>query len=140
MKFTKKSIRRLCVGVFLLSTYPAFVLGYTWYHVLQSPLEGGRHGPLDAYRHTLASAVVSYTLGKWAVTLVSEVMESGDKKSQEMDRHNNSVGASIGKQCSSFSDIERLVSEAVSKGRVGEFKKNQTTWLDKAEWKNGRFW
>ena len=140
MKFTKKSIRRWFAVVFLLSAYPTFVLGYTWYHVLQSPLEGGRHGPLDAYRHTLASAVVSYSLGEWAVNFVSEIMESGGKESQEMDRHNNSVGGSIGSQCNSFSDIERLVSEAVSKGGVGEFKVNQTTWLDEAKWKRGRFW
>lgn len=34
----------------VLSVYPIFVISYTWFHVLSSELEGGRHGPLEVCR------------------------------------------------------------------------------------------
>ena len=43
-------------------------------------------------RHTLASAVVSYTLHPRAVELVTRLMESKGKNSNTMDRHNNRIG------------------------------------------------
>ena len=69
---------------------------FTWSHVLRSDLKGGRHGQLDAYRHALASATVSYTVGEWAVSLTTWVFESGGKDSNKMDIHNNRIGAKIG--------------------------------------------
>ena len=74
-KRTRHWLRRLALLALVLATYPTFVLTYTWSHVLQSPLPGGRHGPLDAYRHTLASAVVAYTFDARAIDLVNGVME-----------------------------------------------------------------
>src|ERR1043165_5662459 len=92
VKNKRKILPRLGALTLLLSIYPCFVLIYTWSCVFQSNLEGGRHGPLDAYRHTLASAVVSHTLGEWAVSLMTNLMESGGKDSNNMDSHNNRIG------------------------------------------------
>ncbi|WFC43144.1 hypothetical protein [Pseudoxanthomonas sp. SE1] len=102
----------------LLTAYPAFVLTYTWSHVLQSPLPGGRHGPLDAYRHTLASAVVAYTLDARAVGLVNGVMERRGRRSNAMDIHNNLIGARIGARAMRFSDIEPMVARSVASGSI----------------------
>jgi hypothetical protein len=58
----KKTASLIFVFLTIMSLYPAFILGYTWFHVANAPFLGGRNGPLDAYRHTLASALVAYTL------------------------------------------------------------------------------
>ena len=44
----------------VLAVYPAGLLGYVWYHCWSTGLEGGKNGPLDAYRHALSSAMVAY--------------------------------------------------------------------------------
>ena len=95
-KRTRPWLRRLALLALVLATYPTFVLTYTGSHVLQSPLPGGRHGPLDAYRHTLASAVVAYTFDARAIDLVNGVMERRGRRSNAMDIHNNLIGAGIG--------------------------------------------
>ena len=69
----KRAKIKLIATALLAMSYPAVVLGYTWTYVLMSDFEGGRHGPLDAYRHTLASAFVSYTSTPSVVALVSFV-------------------------------------------------------------------
>jgi hypothetical protein len=124
----------------LASAYPAFVLGYTWSHVLRSDFSGGRHGPLDAYRHTLASAVVSYTAGPRAVVWVTLVMESAGKEANRMDRNNNLIGAGIGASARSFSEIEPAVHARVLRGAVNASDPGQVTWLSPERWGAGRLW
>jgi hypothetical protein len=63
---------------------------------MRSNFTGGRHGPLDAYRHTLASAVIGFTLGPRAVQWATWAMENAGKDANRMDRHNNLIGADIG--------------------------------------------
>ena len=107
---------------------------------MRSDLPGGRHGHLDAYRHSLASATVSYTLGEWAVNLVTSVFEWDDKDSNGMDRHNNRIGAGIGSRVESFHEIEPAVLQSVRKGAVNAANSNQITWLPANKWRDGRFW
>jgi len=133
-------LRRLVLAALVLGVYPACVLIYTWSHVLQSPLPGGRHGPLDAYRHTLASAVVAYTLDPRAIDLVNRVMERRGKRSNTMDIHNNLIGAGIGTRAARFSDIEPAVARSVAAGRIDAATPDQTTWLPQSDWKEGFAW
>ena len=107
---------------------------------MQSDFKGGRHGQLDAYRHALASATVSYTLGEWAVNLVTSVFEWNDKDSNKMDRHNNRIGAKIGSKVKSFSEIEPAVLERVKLGSEDVSDINQITWLPTKKWSEGRLW
>ncbi|CAN7399254.1 hypothetical protein LJR143_002281 [Pseudoxanthomonas sp. LjRoot143] len=132
--------RRLAWIVLILGAYPSVVLTYTWSHVLRSPLPGGRHGPLDAYRHTLASAVVAYTLDARAVRVVNRVMEGRGTRANAMDIHNNLIGAAIGSRVPRFSDIEPSVARSVASGRVDAPSSGQTTWLPPDEWKDGVAW
>jgi hypothetical protein len=133
-------LRRLVLLALILAVYPAFVLTYTWSHVLQSPLPGGRHGPLDAYRHTLASAVVAYTLDARAIDLVNSVMERRGKRANAMDIHNNLLGAGIGSRAARFSDIEPMVARSVAAGQIDAPSPDQTTWLPRDDWKEGFAW
>ena len=141
MKFRfKKWLHQWVIMVIILLLYPGFVMGYTWTHVLRSDLEGGRHGPLDAYRHALASAVVSHTLGAWAVELVTSVFESSGKESNRMDRKNNAIGAAIGVTTGSFTELETRVRERVSAGAESSNVAGQITWLPSERWRDSRFW
>ena len=133
--------RRLLRGigglVLLLSIYPALILVYTWSFVLRSDLRDGRHGPLDAYRHALASSVVAYTLNESAVDLVTALFESKGKASNRMDRHNNRIGASLGTRAASFRELEPSVRRLVSKGTVDSADLDQITWLPEEKWRDG---
>lgn len=140
MKKINKKLRYLLILTAVLLIYPACVIAYTWTHVLRSDLEGGRHGPLDAYRHTLASAVVSHTIGGWAVDLVSNVFECSGKESNLMDRKNNAIGAAIGESTDSFGQLEAAVFERVSAGAEYSTEPDQSTWLPKDQWRDARFW
>ena len=122
------------------AAYPAFVLGYTWFHVLRSDLPGGTHGPLDAYRHTLASAVVAYTLGPAAVELAIELTERGSRGGARMDRHNDSIGGRIGLVAERFSDIEPAVRARVLQGTADSANPQQSTWLPRGAWRRDRLW
>src|SRR5690348_8653288 len=102
-------VLRLVIAVLLVSAYPAFVLGCTWSHVAQSSLPGGRYGPLDAYRHTLASAVVAFTLSPRAVEVTTWFMERRGNDANLMDRRNNQIGAAIGMRVRSFGELEPAV-------------------------------
>lgn len=124
----------------LLSAYPVFILGYTWFNVAHCDLPGGRNGPLDAYRHTLASASVSYTIGPWAVDLVTNIMEYSGKRSTIMDRHNNRIGAEIGTRATSFAELEPLVRQQVLAGGVDVTESRRTTWLPKEDWEESWLW
>jgi hypothetical protein len=140
MKKKRKILRRLCAFAAVLSVYPVFVLVFTWSHVLRSDFGGGRHGQLDAYRHALASAVVSYTLGEWAVTTATGVLEWNDKDSNRMDRHNNRIGAAIGSSVESFREIEPAVRKSVLNGEVDTTDLSHITWLRESKWRDGRLW
>jgi hypothetical protein len=111
-----------------------------WWNMAQTSLPGGRHGPLDAYRHTLASAFLSRALGPWAVEKVSLLMESCTKRSCAMDRHNNAIGARLGLEAKAFSALPDIVLRQVEKGREGATDSAQTTWLPSSDWKSGFFW
>lgn len=140
MKNKKRWLRRVVVFTAVLLIYPVFVIGYTWTHVLRSDLEGGRHGPLDAYRHALASAVVSYTLGEWAVDLVTTVFESPGKDSNLMDRRNNLIGSAIGVSSSSFAELESRVRGKVLAGAELSAASSQITWLPRGQWRDSKLW
>lgn len=131
------SLILLCAS---LSIYPLFVLSYTWFHVANSDLEGGRHGKLDAYRHSLASAVVTYTIGGWAVELVNSVFEEGGLESNAMDKHNNRVGIQVGNTAESFADIEPAIRQVVMEGQESATQRDQITWLSREKWKSAKFW
>lgn len=136
----RKYTRRVFLWFLLLSVYPVFVLVFTWSHVLGSDLKGGRHGQLDAYRHALASAVVSYTLGEWAVHVTTWIFESGEKDSHQMDIHNNRIGARLGTRAATFSDLEPAVHRAVLNGTVSSVDSEQITWLSSDRWRDGLLW
>ena len=136
----KRPSRVVAVVGLLFSAYPMFVLGYTWFHVAHAKFSGGRGGQLDAYRHTLASAIVAYTLDKGAVDLVSSIMEQGSGSSNVMDRHNNRIGAQIGLQASSFSEIEAAVTNAVKDGAENSKSPDKITWLSQDSWRDSLFW
>jgi len=140
MKKTRTLLRRIGVLALILSIYPLGVLVYTWSYVLRSEFEGGRHGPLDAYRHALASAVVSYTLSEGAVDIVTSLMESKNKRSNTMDRHNNLIGARIGSTANTFLEIEPSVRQSVLGGTVDSTNANQISWLPTETWRDARLW
>ena len=128
------------ICVLLLGSYPVSVLGYVWIKVYQSDLPGGRNGPLDAYRHTLASAVVSYTLDEKVVEWVSEVMEHKEIATHLMDRHNNRIGAQIGSKAKRFRDIEAAVARQLAEGAIFASDPDQSTWLPKSIWGDDKMW
>ena len=136
----RKLIRRAGAFALLICVYPVCVIAFTWSHVLKSDLKGGRHGQLDAYRHALASATVSYTLGEWAVNVTTWIFESGKKDSNKMDIHNNRVGARLGSEADSFSDIEPTVRRSVLNGNVAAIDSDKITWLSPTRWRDGKLW
>ena len=136
----RKLLRGIGGGFLLLGIYPALVLGYTWSCVLQSDFRGGRHGPLDAYRHALASSVVAYTLKESAVDLITVLFESKGKASNRMDGHNNRIGARLGAHADSFRELEPSVRELVSNGAVDAVNPGQITWLPENKWRDGWIW
>lgn len=133
-------LRAALAALVLVGSYPMFVLGFTSYHVLRSDLPGGGNGPLDAYRHTLASAVVAYTAGPQAVEWVIARMERGERESARMDRQNNRIGASIGAAARSLGDIEPVVRQHVLQGAMYADDPAQVTWLKPRRWRDNRFW
>ncbi|KGQ20215.1 hypothetical protein LF41_751 [Lysobacter dokdonensis DS-58] len=126
------------IAVLLLGAYPAFVLGTVYAHWFKANLPGGRNGPSDAYRHTLASATVAYTTSPRIVALVTRVMErdgqGGDMR--WMDAHNNRIGARIGTEANSWSDMQARVRASIATGAVGATDDNQITWLPRERWQD----
>lgn len=137
---TRKLLRRLGIIGLILGVYPVCILVFTWSHVLKSDFEGGRHGKLDAYRHALASAAVSYTSGEWAVDFTTWIFESNEKDSNTMDTHNNRIGANLGSEAVSFRNIEPAVRHAVLNGKVSAVDPKQITWLPPTKWSDGKLW
>ncbi len=130
--------RSLAVLALLSAAYPAFVLATVYTTTLRSDLPGGRHGPKDAYRHSLASAVVAYTGSpawvRWA-TLAMEGDGRGDA-ARAMDIHNNRIGARIGAEAESWDAMHRAVLAAVQAGEIDAKEDTRITWLPPQRWQN----
>lgn len=130
----------LFFAVLLPFSYCAFVLCYVWWQCYISALQGGRNGQLDAYRHTLASAVVAYSSSAKVVGLVTTVMESKNKPPNLMDQHNNAIGAIIGKNAATFYEIKPAVMMLIMQGAVNTKKTTQITWLPRQYWRESLLW
>jgi len=139
-KIRRRWVFRIGLALIILGIYPAWVLGYTWSRVYKAEFQGDRHGPLDAYRHALASGVLAYTFGEKTVEVFSHAMEFGGKRSNRMDIHNNLIGAKIGAGAKSFGEIEPLVKKAVQEGIIDSQDKARITWLPEEDWKSGKMW
>lgn len=120
----------------LLAAYPAFVLGTVYATTLRSDLPGGRNGPRDAYRHSLASATVAYTGSPRWVAWVTAVMEDGGEgdAARAMDAHNNRLGARVGARAESWTQMRADVLAAVQAGGVSLEDPNRITWLPPEKW------
>ena len=136
---TSFALRIIAVTLVVLA-YPAFILGYTWSYVARADLPGGRAGPLDAYRHTLASAAVAFTLSPRVVEWTTWAMERSDSAENLMDRHNNQIGAVIGSNARRLSDIEPTVHSQVLHGTVNATDRLQVTWLPPQRWRRAWLW
>lgn len=129
---------RLCaLAVLAIGAYPVFVLGTVYAHWFAADLPGGRFGPGDAYRHTLASATVAYTGSPRWVSWVTVVMEGdghGDP-AHAMDVHNNRLGARIGASARSWKEMQTTVFVAVGQGGVEIDDPERVTWLPPERWR-----
>ncbi|MEQ1543538.1 hypothetical protein [Methyloglobulus sp.] len=132
--------KKILWGLLISATYPAVVLSYVWYHCFISNFQGGKNGQLDAYRHTLASAVVAYTSSPKVVSVFTAVTEFGDEADNLMDRHNNSLGAELGYQAEVFAHINPRVIQQVNNGIENSTNGKQITWLPKSFWGKSLFW
>ena len=126
----------LCIVVLLAGAYPAFVMAATYAGFFAAGLPGGRNGPADAYRHSLASAIVAYTLSPRCVDWVTTVMERDGRGSpaRAMDAHNNRLGARIGATAGSWNSMQRTVLAAVQDGAIDARSPDQITWLASDAW------
>ena len=131
-RWLRRAIVAICVG----ALYPAFVLATVYTTTAQSDLPGGRHGPRDAYRHSLASATVAYTGSPRWVEWVTAVMENDGRgdDSRAMDAHNNLLGARIGADAHSWAGMRAAVLAAVQTGGIDVQDPNRITWLPQTRW------
>jgi predicted nucleic acid-binding protein len=134
--------RRCLLALVVLAAYPAFVLGTVYVATSRSDLPGGRHGPKDAYRHSLASAIVAYTGSpRWVdwVTVVMERDGRGDA-ARAMDARNNRIGARIGAAAASWNEMNAAVLRAVQAGGVAVedegIEEDRITWLPSERWQD----
>ncbi|UTA56022.1 hypothetical protein L3D22_11430 [Lysobacter soli] len=120
----------------VLGAYPAFVMVATYSQFFAAGLPGGRNGPADAYRHSLASAIVAYTSSPRCVDLVTAVMERGGQgnAARAMDAHNNRLGARIGAAADSWTAMQQAVLAAVNEGAIDARSPDQITWLAPDAW------
>jgi len=132
----KRHWRRLFVVAVVLGAYPVFVMVATYSHFFAAGLPGGRNGPADAYRHSLASAIVAYTSSPRCVDLVTAVMERGGQgnAARAMDAHNNRLGARIGAAADSWTAMQQAVLAAVNEGAIDARSPDQITWLAPDAW------
>lgn len=136
-----KSTKKYWVLLLLLPLiYTAFVLVFVWWNCHSSQFHYGKNGPLDAYRHTLASAVVAYTASPKLVSVVTFMMERDNKPANLMDKHNNAIGANIGQHAQSLADIKAKVATQIAAGSVNKVAPTQTTWLATQYWRESLFW
>ncbi len=134
----RRWVRRLLVAAVLLGVYPAFVLGSVYLATSGSDLPGGRNGPKDAYRHSLASATVAYTGSPRWVEWVTRIMEHGEggDAANAMDRHNNRIGERIGADAVSWNQMRANVRAAVQAGGIDVEDDNRITWLPPERWQD----
>nr|WP_242525164.1 hypothetical protein [Lysobacter changpingensis] len=120
----------------VLGAYPAFVMVATYSQFFAAGLPGGRNGPADAYRHSLASAIVAYTLSPRCVDIVTKVMERDGQgnAARAMDAHNNRLGARIGAAADSWTAMQQAVLAAVNEGAIDARSPDQITWLAPDAW------
>jgi hypothetical protein len=134
----KRLWRKMFVVAVLFGVYPAFVLTATYAQWFKAELPGGRNGPADAYRHSLASAIVAYTLSPRCVDWVTAVMERGGEgnPSRAMDAHNNRLGARIGATADSWDAMQQAVLAAVKNGAIDARSPDQITWRAPSAWQD----
>ena len=131
-------LRWLLVAALLLVAYPCFVFASVYAHWFAADLPGGRNGPADAYRHSLASATVAYTGSSRWVDWVTWAME-GDGSGGDvhaMDVHNNRLGARIGARAHSWRQMQRDVRLAVDAGTTDASDPDQITGLPRERWQH----
>ena len=128
----------LCLLLPLL--YTMWILVQVYSAVWGSGLPGGGNGPADAYRHSLASALVSYTLSPRVIEAVTRLTERHADAADAMDRHNNRLGARIGAQAASLADTKAQIRRAVNAGQVYAPNDDQITWMPPSSWQNDRFY
>ena len=133
---TGRRWRRVLILGALLAAYPVFVVAATYTKFFAADLPGGRNGPADAYRHSLASAIVAYTLSPHCVEWVTAVMERGGEgnAARAMDAHNNRLGARIGATAESWNAMQQAVLAAVKNGAIEARSPEQITWLAPSAW------
>ncbi|WP_223620151.1 hypothetical protein [Lysobacter sp. ESA13C] len=121
-----------------LAAYPAFVMIAVYAQWFAAALPGGRNGPADAYRHSLASAIVAYTLSPRCVDWVTAVMERGGQgnPSRAMDAHNNRIGARLGAAAPTWTAMQREVRAAVDHGAIDARSPEQITWRAPDAWQD----
>jgi hypothetical protein len=138
VKRPSRRLRLFAATVLVLAAYPAFVLGTVYAHWFGANLPGGRNGPSDAYRHTLASATVAYTTSPRLVAWVTRVMEDDGHGSamRWMDAHNNRIGARIGTEADSWNQMQARVRAAIDAGAIGATDESQITWLPRERWQD----
>ena len=129
-------VRRALIAAVVLAVYPAFVLGTVYSATTQSDLPGGRHGPKDAYRHSLASAIVAYTGSPRWVAWATYAMEGEGvaDPARAMDAHNNRIGARIGAEAESWDAMRTKILVAVEHGGVEVDDPHRITWLPRERW------
>lgn len=122
----------------VLAAYPAFVMIAVYAQWFAAALPGGRNGPADAYRHSLASAIVAYTLSPRCVDWVTAVMERGGRgnPSRAMDAHNNRIGARLGAAAPTWTAMQREVRAAVDHGAIDARSPEQITWRAPDAWQD----
>ncbi len=132
----KRSWRRVLVVAMLLAAYPVFVMAAVYSRFFAADLPGGRNGPADAYRHSLASAVVAYTSSPRCVDWVTTTMERDGlgTASRAMDAHNNRLGARIGATADSWASMQQAVLIAVNQGATDARSPDQITWRAPDAW------
>ena len=140
------SSKKLLLAILLPFLYSAFVLSFVWWHCYFSQFKGGKNGQLDAYRHTLASALVAYTTSPKVVFLVTALMERKNKAPNIMDRHNNAIGGQIGARIPNRADslklkaLESDVKMHVLQGAINTPNSTQITWLPVQYWRESLWW
>ena len=132
----RRPLRLFAATFLVLAAYPAFVLGTVYAQWFRADLPGGRNGPADAYRHTLASATVAYTASPRFVAWVTAVMEHDGQGSpmRAMDAHNNRIGARIGATARSWDEMQARVRDAIDAGGERATDADQITWLPRERW------
>jgi hypothetical protein len=115
----------------------AFVVDSVYATMLRADLLGGHYGSNDAYRHSLASATVAYTGSSRWVDWVTTVMENGGRgdAARAMDAHNNRLGARIGADAETWSEMQAGVLAAVKGGGIGISDPDRITWLPPERWR-----